>query len=107
MRCVPGKPVPPIAARRPGLDFRNSLSDFNNVSAFVTQGILTWKRVIINNFDARWELSPAATSDAASFFKTFENWIEQTTYPSERLQTFNNAKGARNYGFELEFRFGR
>jgi TonB-dependent receptor len=90
-------------------DFRElSPFDFNNVlGGFVTQGNPDLKRAIINNFDARWELFPGGNQVmAASFFaKTFENPIEQTILPSNDLrQTFNNAKGARNFGFELEFR---
>ncbi len=43
---------------------------------------------------------------AASFFaKTFTNPIEQIIVPSNDLrQSFVNAKGARNFGIELEFR---
>jgi outer membrane receptor protein involved in Fe transport len=43
---------------------------------------------------------------AASFFvKNFKDPIEQIVVPSNDLrQSFSNAQGARNYGFELEFR---
>jgi outer membrane receptor protein involved in Fe transport len=90
-------------------DFRElSPFDFNNVlGGFVTAGNPDLKRAVINNYDARWEWFPGGNQlVAASFFaKTFTDPIEQTIVPSNDLrQTFVNAKGARNVGFELEFR---
>jgi outer membrane receptor protein involved in Fe transport len=90
-------------------DFRElSPFDFNNVlGGFVTQGNANLKRATINNYDLRWEkFSLGNQLIAASFFaKTFTDPIEQTILPSNDLrQTFVNAQGARNMGFELEFR---
>ncbi|MFN7919707.1 MAG: outer membrane beta-barrel protein [Bryobacteraceae bacterium] len=90
-------------------DFRElSPFDFSNtLGGFVTQGNPNLKRAAINNYDARWETFAGGNQViAASFFvKTFANPIEQTILPSNDLrQSFVNAKGARNFGFELEFR---
>src|SRR6185436_3049538 len=90
-------------------DFRElSPFDFNNVlGGFVVQGNPNLKRATINNYDARWEsfLGGNQVIAASVFAKTFVNPIESTILPSNDLrQTFVNAKGARNYGVEFEFR---
>jgi outer membrane receptor protein involved in Fe transport len=90
-------------------DFRElSPFDFNNVlGGFVTQGNPNLKRATIDNYDGRWEWFPGGNQVIAAsiFAKQFKNPIEQTILPSNDLrQTFVNAKGARNYGVELEFR---
>jgi outer membrane receptor protein involved in Fe transport len=91
-------------------DFRElSPFDFNNVlGGFVVAGNPNLKRAVVNNFDARWEWFPTGGNQliaASVFAKRFIDPIEQTIVPSNDLrQTFVNAKGARNVGFELEFR---
>ncbi|MBI4892898.1 MAG: TonB-dependent receptor [Acidobacteria bacterium] len=90
-------------------DFRElSPFDFNNVyGGFVTQGNPNLMRATVNNTDARWEWFPGGNQLlAASFFiKSFRNPIEVTILPANDLrQTYVNAKGARNVGFELESR---
>ena len=90
-------------------DFRElSPFDFNNtLGGFVTVGNPNLKRAAIMNYDARWEhFSGGNQLLAVSVFaKTFDSPIEQTILPSNDLrQTFVNAKGARNIGFELELR---
>lgn len=90
-------------------DFRElSPFDFaNTLGGFIVAGNPDLKRVAINNYDARWEWFPGGNQLlAASFFaKTFTNPIEEIVVPSNDLrQTFVNAKGARNFGVELEFR---
>ena len=90
-------------------DFRElSPFDFNNtLGGFVVAGNPELKRALVNNYDSRWEWFTGGNQVlAASFFaKTFENPIEQTIVPSNDLrQTFVNAKGARNIGFEVEVR---
>jgi outer membrane receptor protein involved in Fe transport len=90
-------------------DFRElSPFDFNNVlGGFVTQGNPNLKRATIDNYDGRWEWFPGGNQVIAAsiFVKNFTNPIEQTILPSNDLrETFVNAKGARNYGVELEFR---
>jgi len=92
-------------------DFRElSPFDFNDVlGGYVVQGNPDLKRATINNYDFRWEhFSTGNQVLAASFFaKTFTNPIEATILPSNDLrETFVNAQGARNMGFELEFRRG-
>jgi outer membrane receptor protein involved in Fe transport len=92
-------------------DFRElSPFDFNNVlGGFVVSGNPNLVRATVNNYDFRWELFPGGNQLlAASFFaKQFRNPIEQTIIPSNDLrQTFVNAKGARNFGIELEYRQG-
>lgn len=90
-------------------DFRElSPFDFNNVyGGFVTQGNPNLVRATVQNTDFRWEWFPGGNRLlAASFFhKDFHNPIEVTILPSNDLrQTFVNAAGARNVGFELEGR---
>jgi TonB-dependent receptor len=90
-------------------DFRElSPFDFNDVlGGFVTQGNDQLKRATISNYDLRWEhFSTGNQLIAASFFaKIFTDPIEQVIKPSNDLrETFVNAEGARNFGFELEFR---
>jgi len=90
-------------------DFRElSPFDFNNtLGGFVTQGNPNLKRASIQNFDGRWESFAGGNQVIAAsfFFKDFTNPIEQTILPANDLrQTFVNAQGARNFGFELEFR---
>ncbi len=92
-------------------DFRElSPFDFNNVlGGFVAQGNPNLLRATISNFDARWEWFPGGNQVVAAsvFFKDFTNPIEVTILPANDLrQTFVNAKGAFNTGFELEFRKG-
>lgn len=98
-------------------DFRElSPFDFNNVyGGFVTQGNPNLMRAAIKNSDLRWEWFPGGNQliAASVFLKDFKDPIEVTILPSNDLrQTYVNAKGARNVGFELETRtpmsrFGR
>lgn len=90
-------------------DFRElSPFDFNNVlGGFVVTGNPNLLRATVNNYDFRWEMFPGGNQliAASVFAKQFRNPIEQTIVPSNDLrQTFVNAQGARNFGFELEFR---
>lgn len=64
-------------------------------------------RATIQNLDARWEWFPGAGEVIAAsfFFKDFTNPIERTVEATAQLRTsFTNADGAKNTGFELEFR---
>jgi len=98
-------------------DFRElSPFDFNNVyGGFVTQGNPNLMRATIKNSDLRWEWFPGGNQliAASVFMKDFKDPIEVTILPSNDLrQTYVNAKGARNVGFEVETRtpmsrFGR
>jgi TonB-dependent receptor len=90
-------------------DFRElSPFDFaNTLGGFITAGNPNLKRAAINNYDARWEWFAGGSQLVAVsiFAKTFTNPIERIIVPSNDLrQSFVNAKGARNFGFELELR---
>lgn len=92
-------------------DFRELAPfDFNNVQGgFVAQGNPNLRRATIDNFDARWEWFTGGNQViAASFFyKRFKDPIESTILPSNDLrQTYVNALGANNFGFEIEGRQG-
>lgn len=61
----------------------------------------------IDSFDVRWEWFPRGSEVVAAsvFFKSFDNPIEEIVIGgAEPTQTFDNALGARNQGFELEYR---
>jgi outer membrane receptor protein involved in Fe transport len=90
-------------------DFRElSPFDFNNVlGGFITVGNPNLRRASIMNYDVRWEMFPGGNQlvAASAFVKTFKDPVEQTILASNDLrQSFINAKGAKNYGFELEYR---
>lgn len=92
-------------------DFRElSPFEFTNVQGgYNVAGNPNLKRAKINNFDARWEWFLGGNQLlAASFFaKDFTDPIEATVQPTTDLrQSFINAKGAVNRGFELEMRKG-
>src|SRR5262245_865671 len=92
-------------------DFRElSPFDFTNVQGgFVTVGNANLKRASIVNYDLRWELYPGGNQLVAVsvFVKRFRDPVEQTVIISNDLrQSFINARSARNFGFELEFRRG-
>jgi outer membrane receptor protein involved in Fe transport len=90
-------------------DFRELAPfDFNNVlGGFVAEGNPRLRRATIDNFDARWEwfFGGNQVLAASFFYKSFVDPIEVTIVPvTELRQTYINAAGARNYGFELEAR---
>ncbi len=69
------------------------------------------KRALIQNYDIRWEwfISPGEVLSVSTFYKSFENAIEETIIPtsSNFKRTFTNAEGtAYNYGIEFEARKG-
>ncbi len=90
-------------------DFRElSPFAFNNVfGGYITQGNAALKRATIHNADLRWEWFPGSGEVVAvsAFAKQFHDPIEVTIMASNDLrQTYINAEGARNVGFELEAR---
>jgi TonB-dependent receptor len=91
-------------------DFRElSPFDFTNVlGGFNVVGNPELQRAKIDNFDVRWEWFMGGDQLlAASFFhKKFDHPIEVTIQPitGDLRQTYLNADGARNTGFELELR---
>ncbi len=65
------------------------------------------KRSTIDNFDFRFEMFPRLGELVAvsAFYKLFHAPIEQIIRPTAQLSvTFQNAKAAKNYGLEFEFR---
>jgi hypothetical protein len=66
------------------------------------------RRSLIRNLDLRWELYPAAGEvlSVAVFAKRFHDPIERVylAQSGTALVTFENARGAENYGVELEAR---
>jgi len=64
-------------------------------------------RSLIQNYDVRWEWFPGAAQviSASVFYKHFDKPIERFVEPTAQLRTsYQNAKSARNVGFELEAR---
>ncbi|HUU36502.1 MAG TPA: TonB-dependent receptor, partial [Vicinamibacterales bacterium] len=64
-------------------------------------------RALIQNYDARYELFPAAQDVFAVslFYKRFDSPIERIVEPTAQLRTsFTNADSAKNYGVEFEAR---
>lgn len=66
-------------------------------------------RSIITNYDVRFEFYPAPRElyAVSGFYKQFQNPIEQIMMSSssfEPIRSFENAKGAKNYGIEFELR---
>jgi hypothetical protein len=71
------------------------------------QGNPALERTSIVNADLRFEFFPTLSEVAAIsvFYKDFDKPIEQMIYGSSRgIVSFQNAKGARNAGIELELR---
>lgn len=65
------------------------------------------KHTRIDNFDTRWEVfpRPGELIAVSAFYKKFHTPIEQIVQPSAEVRiTYENAKSARNYGAEMEFR---
>ncbi|MGH2669326.1 MAG: TonB-dependent receptor domain-containing protein, partial [bacterium] len=73
-------------------------------------GNVELKRALVRNFDLRWEWYPSAGQvvSIAAFAKRFERPIErvlvQTSGENAPDATFVNARGAENFGVELEVR---
>jgi outer membrane receptor protein involved in Fe transport len=72
------------------------------------KGNLDLKRTYVHNFDVRWELFPGSTEVLAAsvFYKVFLDPIEAIVLDTRGNLTFENIESARNYGAELEARFG-
>ena len=61
----------------------------------------------ISSYDVRWEWFPSADEVVAlsAFYKDFDDPIEAVVVgAAELLETYENAEGAENYGFEVELR---
>jgi len=73
-------------------------------------GDTTLTRTLIQNYDLRWEWYPSAGEilSVALFAKQFQDPIERIEVATSGTSQFSweNAKGAENYGIELEMRKG-
>jgi outer membrane receptor protein involved in Fe transport len=80
----------------------------NGFEGLIVAGDTSLKRVLIQNYDARWEWypTPAEVVSLGVFAKTFDRPIERVLVAAAGAPTlqFVNAKGATNYGVELEVR---
>lgn len=82
---------------------------FDFLANELVQGNTDLKRTLIDNYDLRFELFPAAGEllAASFFYKHFNNPIEQILIASsgnEPIRSFANALNAKNYGIEIELR---
>ena len=72
------------------------------------RGNASLKRALIQNYDVRYEFypTPAEVLSVAAFVKEFSNPVERIYQGTsdQHLVTFVNARGAHNYGVELEGR---
>ena len=111
-----------VYAVRPDQNFRASFSqtvnrpEFREVAPFEFTDIVggravvgnpDLKRSLIQNYDLRYELFPAAEEVVAVsfFFKRFDDPIERVIEPTAQLRTsYTNADSASNVGFEFEGR---
>ncbi len=114
------KDLPSIEAMqvRAGFGITVSRPDFRELSPITsseveqsgeTQGNPDLKRAIIYNYDLRWEwyLSSDESVSLGFFYKHFKQPIETIYLPgSADSRTFKNARSARNWGLELEWRKG-
>ncbi|MDI1356200.1 MAG: outer membrane beta-barrel protein [bacterium] len=78
--------------------------DFNTL--FFTSGNDTLKRAKITNYDFRYEIFPGRGQlfSLSSFYKNFENPIEQIARTNANEISYANLPRAICYGFELEYR---
>lgn len=77
------------------------------VGGYEVSGNPELESATIRSFDVRWEWFPAASEVVAAsiFYKDFDKPIELIQLAgAQRLETFDNADGAVNWGAELEVR---
>ncbi len=82
---------------------------FDFLSNELVEGNVNLKRALITNYDFRYEYypNPGELIAVGLFYKSFQDPIEQVLIASsgfEPTRSFQNAKGAKNYGLELEVR---
>lgn len=92
-------------------DFRelSTVGFIDDETGNIVQGNANLKGTVIKNIDHRWEyyFTPDEYASVGIFYKNFENPIEVMFLPGvNRIQTFDNAKAANNFGVELEGRMG-
>ncbi|MBL7729481.1 MAG: TonB-dependent receptor [Dinghuibacter sp.] len=80
---------------------------YDFVSQYTIEGFDTLQRAKVVNYDFRYEFFPgkAQLFSVSAFYKTFTNPIEVVSNPDfDNLATYSNARSAKVYGFEAEFR---
>ncbi len=92
-------------------DFRemSTVGFIDDETGYEVQGNANLKGTVIQNIDHRWEYYFTSDEYASigGFYKRFENPIEVMFVPGvNKIQTFDNAKAAQNYGAEIEARLG-
>lgn len=92
-------------------DFRelSTVGFIDDETGNIVQGNADLKGTVIKNIDHRWEyyFTPDEYASLGVFYKNFENPIEVMFLPGvNRLQSFDNALAAENFGLELEGRVG-
>jgi TonB-dependent receptor len=90
-------------------DFRElSPATFTNViGGRDVEGNPDLERTLITNVDARWEWypSPGETISFGGFYKYFQDPIEMIVIlKAQHGESFANARAARNFGLELDYR---
>ncbi len=111
------KPTEKIRARvtysetlaRPDFREMSTVGFIDDETGNIVQGNANLKGTVITNIDHRWEYYFTSDEYASIgfFYKEFENPIEILFLPGvNRIQTFDNAKAAQNYGVEFEGRVG-
>lgn len=92
-------------------DFRemSTVGFIDDDTGYEVQGNANLKGTVIRNIDHRWEYYFTSDEYASigGFYKRFANPIEVMFVPGvNKIQTFDNARAARNYGAEVEARLG-
>lgn len=90
-------------------DFRElSPATFNDVTGGrQVFGNADLNRALLTNVDLRWEwyIAPGESLSVGLFYKNFQDPIEQVVkVAAQHTVTWENAKGANNFGLEVEFR---
>ncbi len=91
-------------------DFRelSTVGFIDDETGLFIQGNANLKGTVIKNIDHRWEyyVTNDEYTSLGFFYKNFTNPIEVVFLPGvNRIQSFDNAQSADNYGVELESRF--
>jgi TonB-dependent receptor len=111
------KPTDKIRARvtysetlaRPDFREMSTVGFIDDETGNIVQGNAQLNGTVIKNIDHRWEYYFTSDEYASIgfFYKEFENPIEILFLPGvNRIQTFDNAKAAQNFGIEFEGRIG-
>ncbi len=90
-------------------DFRelSTVGFIDDQTGYEVQGNSNLTGTVIRNIDHRWEyyFNSDEYASVGAFYKKFENPIEVMFVPGvNRIQTFDNAQAAENFGLEIESR---